>query len=58
MTYPEIPCSYDTDDTFRDYKRCVRKALKNYRRAGIIDHGERNKLMLSAFRAYGEHHNG
>ena len=48
----ELPCSYDTADDFRTYRRCVRDGLRDLRQAGILDRRSANKMRRSAIRAY------
>ena len=55
FTYPEIPCSYDADwRNMRQYIRCVRKSLKEIKRAGIISGKQYYRLLFSAYAAYWE----
>ena len=64
LVLPEIPCSYDGAWTSKhEYKRCVKKALKELSRAGVITKRLKRRLMKSAMRAYrknghsyGHHH--
>jgi enediyne biosynthesis protein E4 len=51
---PEIPCSYDSDLSFRAYKRCVEKALGALIESGAIKGKMRCSLLSSALRAYRE----
>ncbi|MEM6456887.1 MAG: CRTAC1 family protein [Acidobacteriota bacterium] len=53
IVFPEIPCSYDDDSlSRRQYVRCVDRALRQLRRADVIDRRDRARLRASALRAY------
>lgn len=55
LTVPEIPCSFNGDfANVREYLRCVRPALHDYREAGILSAREEAHLLASALRAFVE----
>ncbi len=52
ITMPEIPCSYDDASlSQKQYKRCVKKALKDLVDCDVITKKESKKLFSSAMRA-------
>jgi hypothetical protein len=53
ITLPAIPCSFDAEwKNFGQYNRCVNRALKDYRDAGVITRKELRRLRASALEAY------
>ena len=50
LVVPEIPCSFDTDESFRFYFRCVRSSVRKLHRAGVIDRRMQGRLTFSALR--------
>ncbi|MFQ5695605.1 MAG: ASPIC/UnbV domain-containing protein, partial [Terriglobia bacterium] len=54
ILFPEIPCSFDTEDGAALYQACVRTALRELRQAGVIDRKLARRLRASAFRAFAE----
>ncbi len=54
VRFPEIPCSFDTDQPRGAYRACVLNAVKDLHRAKAIDRAERDRLFASALRAYDE----
>ena len=59
LVLPEIPCSYDGAWRSKHaYKRCVKKALKELSRAGIIKKRLKRRLMKSAMRAFRKNGHG
>ncbi|MEM9493598.1 MAG: hypothetical protein AAGC55_30900, partial [Myxococcota bacterium] len=56
VLFPEIPCSIDTDEPFSKYKKCVKKALKQLKKAGVINKVQRARLLASALLAYIDEH--
>ena len=53
VEFPEIPCSYDAEwSNLGEYVRCVRSALRDLRRAGVIDHHEKGWYLAGAVLAY------
>ncbi len=52
LAVPEIPCSFDTDELFLPYARCVLGSLAQLRQDGTISRRLRARLLLSAIRAY------
>ncbi|MFQ5776697.1 MAG: CRTAC1 family protein [Terriglobia bacterium] len=54
ILFPEIPCSFDTEDGAALYQTCVRTALRELREAGVIDRKLARRLRASAFRAFAE----
>ena len=59
LVLPEIPCSYDGAWRSKHaYKRCVKKALKELSRAGIIKKRLKRRLMKSAMRAFRKNRHG
>ena len=55
FTAPEIPCSFDTQGSFRDYWLCTRKALIQLRGAGILSRLEYRQFSRDVIRAYFEY---
>lgn len=53
ITFPEIPCSFD-DPTLnrRDYRRCVKRALRELREEGQLSRRQSLRYYASAVRAY------
>jgi len=61
LVVPEIPCSYDdTEKQHKVYRRCVKNALEDYYRRGIVDHRMQARLYASAMTAFSKfhHHDG
>lgn len=56
VTLPEIPCSYDTSQTKKQYTTCVNTALNDLVHAGIITQAEKKRLSDSAQQAYTDAH--
>lgn len=56
VTLPEIPCSFETDDSLGTYFGCVRGALVELEDGGVIDRRARSRLLTSALLAYLETH--
>ncbi|MEO1368728.1 MAG: CRTAC1 family protein, partial [Acidobacteriota bacterium] len=54
VVQPEIPCSFDTDDAYGPYARCVARSLADLRRADLISKRHAARLFVSALRAYHE----
>ena len=55
LAVPEIPCSFDGSwKNFGQYNSCVRTALNRYMQTGVIDAGQRQRLIDSAVRAFNE----
>ena len=53
LVMPEIPCSFDDEQiTFADYRSCVRQALDDLKRAGVISRREKARLFVSALTAF------
>lgn len=52
VTFPEIPCSFDTDAPISSYVRCVHQALNELHSEGIINRREKAGFLSSALRAY------
>ena len=51
---PEIPCSYDTNDSFQDYQSCVTAALDTLIAEGVLPMSARGRFLSSAIDAYNE----
>ncbi len=56
LTFPEIPCSIDTDDNFFPYLGCVFSSLHQIKHAGVISRHEKVKLMTGAILGYLDEH--
>ncbi|MEM9190275.1 MAG: VCBS repeat-containing protein [Myxococcota bacterium] len=56
VTIPEIPCSIDTNDSFRTYARCVGTSLRELRRQRVISRSMKARLLSSALFAYFDRH--
>ncbi|VAW95905.1 hypothetical protein MNBD_GAMMA21-1577 [hydrothermal vent metagenome] len=54
ITFPEIPCSYDSNLPARKYIHCVKHSLKKLVHKKIIDKHAAKHLLFSAKRAYYE----
>ena len=56
LRIPEIPCSYE-DDSVRvhQYRRCVIRALNDFKKQGIISKKLRIRMFFSAMRAHREY---
>jgi len=54
ITFPEIPCSYDSDLSQHDYIYCVKKSLRELHSKGVINNREKYRLLHSAVRAFKE----
>jgi hypothetical protein len=55
LRIPEIPCSFDAAwKNFGEYNSCVRTSLNQMMQKGIINAGERQRLIDSATRAFNE----
>ena len=52
VVFPEVPCSYDTEDGFHAYRSCVRTALHELARARVITQHDRARFYSSAMIAY------
>ncbi|MEM9293492.1 MAG: CRTAC1 family protein [Acidobacteriota bacterium] len=52
VTFPEIPCSYDSGDGFLSYLGCLRSSLNGLSDAGVISRPDRARFLLSGIRAY------
>ncbi len=52
LIIPEIPCSYETDVKFAEYRRCVVDSLSSLVNQGAIDSKSRVRMYQSAIRAY------
>ena len=56
VLFPEIPCNYTSEVlNIRAYKRCVKRAVKELQKAGVIDRRMKRRYFGSAMRAYVEH---
>jgi len=55
---PEIPYSYDSDMSRREYVQCVRWALRQLVREGVITRSQAGKMLASAIRARREYRQG
>lgn len=56
VTMPEIPCSYDTTDSYKVYKKCVKDSLQDLYDGGVVDRKFQKSLEKSAERAYRDAH--
>lgn len=58
LVLPEIPCSFDSDLSRKDYEKCVKESLKDLRHphVGLLTHQQADRLEQSALRAYDETH--
>jgi hypothetical protein len=58
LVLPEIPCSFDSTMTRKDYEKCVKESLKDLRHphVGLLTHQQASRLEDSALRAYDESH--
>jgi hypothetical protein len=58
LVLPEIPCSFDSAMSRKDYEKCVKESLKDLRHphVGLLTHQEADRLEASALRAYDESH--
>lgn len=52
IMFPEIPCSFETDSSKKDYAHCVKDALKELQEAGLIDITQKGHFFSSAMKAY------
>jgi hypothetical protein len=52
VTFPEIPCSFDTRQGRRAYETCVKRALSQLVRAGVLDAARSARFQASAMTAY------
>jgi len=53
IVVPEIPCSYEDVEMSRsDYRHCLKKVLKDYHKAGVIQRKERHRLYANAMKAF------
>lgn len=51
IVFPEIPCGFDAYDTQWDYLGCVTLALDELVEAGVLNHFQRVRFLMSALRA-------
>jgi hypothetical protein len=58
LVLPEIPCSFDSGMSRKDYEKCVKESLKDLRHpsVGLLTHPQADRLEESALRAYDEAH--
>jgi hypothetical protein len=58
LVLPEIPCSFDSAMSRKDYEKCVKESVKDLRHphVGLLTHQEADRLEDSALRAYDESH--
>jgi hypothetical protein len=49
---PEIPCSFTTTDSLKNYRMCVNTALGDLAQKNVITNAERDRLRDSALKAY------
>ncbi len=56
ILFPEIPCSYDTEENVIAYSLCVTNALDELEEADILSPAMKVKFLVSALVAYGEEH--
>ena len=50
---PEIPCSFDAEwESKSDYRHCLKDALKDLKKKGVINNKQKKRLMVSAMYAY------
>lgn len=58
LVLPEIPCSFDSNMSEKDYEKCVKESLKDLRHphVGLLTHQQADRLEESALRAYDESH--
>jgi len=54
ITFPEIPCSYDSDMPVKKYSHCVKHALKKLVHTKTIKVGTAKRMYFSAIHAYHE----
>lgn len=54
LVLPEIPCSIDSEEHRRSYRRCVSHALYQLRYAGVLDRHQARRLQRSGMRAFRE----
>ncbi len=54
VLFPEIPCSIDSPLPRGAYRACVNNAVRDLKRAGVIDGAQKARLFASALRAYDE----
>ena len=53
VVMPEIPCSFDDPDTsWRSYRRCVRRSIRDLVGHGVVDRRQGRQLTRSAWRAF------
>lgn len=53
ILFPEIPCSFEGDwRTVKEYKTCVKRAVRQLLGVGAIDRQQMNRFYASAVRAY------
>lgn len=56
LILPEIPCSYDAEwGSYREYRRCVKRSVKQLKQARVINKRQSRKITWSAIIAYFEH---
>ena len=53
---PEIPCSIDGPGPLSVYRTCVRRALSDLQKAGLVSKNESNALAIDAIRAFVDEH--
>lgn len=58
VTFPEIPCSFDTDESFRDYLKCVSRNVADLRERKVVNRTESWRFFVSALRAFLEYRHG
>jgi hypothetical protein len=56
LNFPEIPCSYDANQSLRAYRKCVADALGPLTRKGIVQPDQHDRILSSATRAWRESH--
>jgi hypothetical protein len=56
LSFPEIPCSYDANQSLRAYRKCVADALGPLTRKGIVQPDQHDRILSSATRAWRESH--